>query len=143
MTVAADVLYAFVLPLVELTYKKASQSISYTLVLKMQLVLCFVASCFCLVGMLASGDFKELAREAREFKLGGSNYYYVARVFLGVYWDDLLCIVSRLWGSHQCSASVDRGFGCHFLQGEVSGGERCLSVSIPVGIRLLLLWTTV
>lgn len=58
MTVAADVLYAFVLPLVELTYKKASQSISYTLVLKTQLVLCFVASCFCLVGMLASGDFK-------------------------------------------------------------------------------------
>lgn len=58
MTVAAAVLYAFVLPLVELTYKKARQEISYTLVLEMQIVLCSVATCFCLVGMLADGDFK-------------------------------------------------------------------------------------
>ncbi|KAF8110243.1 hypothetical protein N665_0086s0080 [Sinapis alba] len=86
MTVAAAVLYAFVLPLVELTYKKASQRISYTLVLEMQLVLCFVATCFCLVGMLADGDFKELAREAREFKLGGSTYYYVVVVFTAIIW---------------------------------------------------------
>ncbi|KAG5396464.1 hypothetical protein IGI04_018278 [Brassica rapa subsp. trilocularis] len=81
MTVAAAVLYAFVLPLVELAYKKASQRISYTLVLEMQLVLCFVATCFCLVGMLADGDFKELGREAREFKLGGSKHYCVVVAF--------------------------------------------------------------
>ncbi|KAH0883143.1 hypothetical protein HID58_059239, partial [Brassica napus] len=86
MTVAAAVLYAFVLPLVELTYKKASQRISYTLVLEMQLVLCVVATCFCLVGMLADGDFKELRREAREFKLGGSKYYCVVVAFTAVIW---------------------------------------------------------
>ncbi|CAH8389292.1 unnamed protein product [Eruca vesicaria subsp. sativa] len=86
MTVAAAVLYAFVLPLVELTYKKASQRISYTLVLEMQLVLCFVATCFCLVGMVADGDFKELGREAREFKLGGSTYYCVVVVFTAIIW---------------------------------------------------------
>ncbi|KAG2327859.1 hypothetical protein Bca52824_010587 [Brassica carinata] len=86
MTVAAAVLYAFVLPLVELTYKKASQRISYTLVLEMQMVLCLVATCFCLVGMLADGDFKELAREAREFKLGGSTCYYIVVVFTAIIW---------------------------------------------------------
>ncbi|CAN6996316.1 unnamed protein product [Brassica rapa subsp. trilocularis] len=86
MTVAAAVLYAFVLPLVELAYKKASQRISYTLVLEMQLVLCFVATCFCLVGMLADGDFKELGREAREFKLGGSKHYCVVVAFTAVIW---------------------------------------------------------
>ncbi|CAF2073537.1 BnaC01g23190D [Brassica napus] len=87
MTLAAAILYAFVLPLVELTYKKARQRISYTLVLEMQLVLCFVATCFCLVGMLADGDFKELAREARDFKLGGSTtYYYVVVVFTAIIW---------------------------------------------------------
>ncbi|CAN7104089.1 unnamed protein product [Brassica rapa subsp. narinosa] len=86
MTVAAAVLYAFVLPLVELAYKKASQRISYTLVLEMQLVLCVVATCFCLVGMLADGDFKELGREAREFKLGGSKHYCVVVAFTAVIW---------------------------------------------------------
>ncbi|XP_033147677.1 purine permease 2 isoform X2 [Brassica rapa] len=97
MTVAAAVLYAFVLPLVELAYKKASQRISYTLVLEMQLVLCVVATCLCLVGMLADGDFKnqefdflftvqELGREAREFKLGGSKHYCLVVAFTAVIW---------------------------------------------------------
>lgn len=58
MTVGAALLYAFILPLVELAYKKSRQRISYTLVLEFQMVLCFVATCFCLVGMLAAGDFK-------------------------------------------------------------------------------------
>lgn len=32
------------------------------------------------------GDFKELAREPREFKLGGSTYYYVVVVFTAITW---------------------------------------------------------
>ncbi|CAA7037827.1 unnamed protein product [Microthlaspi erraticum] len=86
MTVAAAILYAFILPLVELTYKKARQEISYTLVLEIQLVLCLVATCVCLVGMLADGDFKVIAREARGFKLGGSSYYCVVVVFTAIIW---------------------------------------------------------
>ncbi|KFK31021.1 hypothetical protein AALP_AA6G057800 [Arabis alpina] len=93
MTLAASVLYAFVLPLVELTYKKARQEISYTLVLEMQIVLCSVATCFCLVGMLADGDFKVIANEAREFKLGGTRYYYVVVVFTAIIWQELLAIL--------------------------------------------------
>ncbi|XP_006410518.2 purine permease 2 [Eutrema salsugineum] len=86
MTVAAAILYAFILPLVELTYKKARQQISYTLVLEIQMVLCFVATCFCLVGMLADGDFKVIAKEARDFKHGGSSYYTVVVVFTAIIW---------------------------------------------------------
>ncbi|KAJ0259828.1 Purine permease 2 [Hirschfeldia incana] len=77
LTLAAAILYGFVLPLVELTYKKVSQRISYALVLEVQLVMCFSATVFCLVGVLADGGFKVIAREAREFKLGGSTSYYV------------------------------------------------------------------
>ncbi|KAF8108851.1 hypothetical protein N665_0104s0164 [Sinapis alba] len=86
LTFAAAILYAFVLPLVELTYKKVSQRISYTLVLEVQMVMCFSATCFCLVGMLANGGFKVIAREAREFKLGGSTYYCVVVAFTAIIW---------------------------------------------------------
>ncbi|XP_010413817.2 PREDICTED: purine permease 2-like [Camelina sativa] len=85
MTVGAALLYAFILPLVELSYKKSRQGVTYTLVLEFQMVLCFVATCFCLVGMLVAGDFKVIAREARDFKLGESLYYVVV-VFTAVIW---------------------------------------------------------
>ncbi|CAN1821154.1 Purine permease 3 [Linum perenne] len=52
MTVGAAVLYGFVLPAVEFTYKKADQSITYTLVLEMQMVISFFATSFNVVGMI-------------------------------------------------------------------------------------------
>ncbi|XP_021625197.1 purine permease 3 isoform X1 [Manihot esculenta] len=57
MTLGASVLYGFVLPLMELTYKKAKQTITYTLVMEMQMVLSFFASAFCAIGMLLHKDF--------------------------------------------------------------------------------------
>ena len=58
MTIAAAVLYAFILPLIELIYMKAKQAITYTLVLEMQMVVCFFATIFCTVGMLVNNDFQ-------------------------------------------------------------------------------------
>ncbi|KAF2320500.1 hypothetical protein GH714_027749 [Hevea brasiliensis] len=52
MTLGASALYGFVLPLIELTYKKAKQTITYTLVMEMQMVLSFFATAFCTIGML-------------------------------------------------------------------------------------------
>ncbi|MFQ6670358.1 hypothetical protein Gotur_035316 [Gossypium turneri] len=77
MTLAAAALYGFILPLVELTYKKAKQEISYALVMEIQLVMCLVATGFCTVGMLVNNDFKVIGREAREFELGETKYYVV------------------------------------------------------------------
>ncbi|KAL8043173.1 hypothetical protein ABFX02_09G101200 [Erythranthe guttata] len=71
LTVAAAALCGFILPAVELTYKKAKQAVSYTLVLEMQLVICVFATSFCTVGMLA------IAREARAYELGETKYYVV------------------------------------------------------------------
>ncbi|KAE9458890.1 hypothetical protein C3L33_09213, partial [Rhododendron williamsianum] len=95
MTVAASVLYGFVLPLIELTYKKARQAITYTLVLEIQLVMCFVATVFCTVGMVINKDFKvslslscrlsAIPREARDFGLGETTYYVVL-VCSGIAW---------------------------------------------------------
>ncbi|CAH8331479.1 unnamed protein product [Eruca vesicaria subsp. sativa] len=86
LTLGAAILYGFILPLVELSYKKISQRISYTLVLEVQMVMCLSATCFCLVGMLADGGFKVIEKEAGEFKLGGSTYYYVVVVFTAIIW---------------------------------------------------------
>ncbi|KAL0695571.1 hypothetical protein Bca4012_062751 [Brassica carinata] len=73
VTLTAAVLYAFILPFVELTYNKVRQEITFTLVLEMQMVMCIAASCFCIVGMLVEGDFKDIPREAREVKIGGRS----------------------------------------------------------------------
>nr|XP_027112813.1 purine permease 3-like [Coffea arabica] len=74
MTLGASALYGFVLPLMELTCKKAKQVITYSLVMEMQLVLSFFATAFCTA----------ITREAREFELGQSRYYatLVSNAFL-------------------------------------------------------------
>ncbi|PSR99847.1 Purine permease [Actinidia chinensis var. chinensis] len=77
ITLGAAVLYRFVLPLVELTYKKAKQAITYTLVLEIQLVMCFFATVVCTIGMAINNDFKAIPREAKEFGLGETKYYVV------------------------------------------------------------------
>ena len=58
LTVAAAALYGFVLPLVELTYNKAKQAITYTLVLEIQMVVSLFATIFCSIGMIINNDFK-------------------------------------------------------------------------------------
>ncbi|AAF98433.1 Similar to purine permease [Arabidopsis thaliana] len=85
ITVAAAVMYAFILPLVELAYQKAKQTMSYTLVLEFQLILCLLASIVSVIGMFIAGDFKALPKEAREFKLGEALFYVVA-VFSAIIW---------------------------------------------------------
>jgi len=57
-TVAASALYGFVLPSVELVYKKIKQPITYSLVMEFQFVMCMFATLFCVIGMIANNDFK-------------------------------------------------------------------------------------
>ena len=57
-TLGAAALYGFVLPLIELTYKKAKQAITYSLVMEVQIVMSLFATLFCTVGMLINKDFK-------------------------------------------------------------------------------------
>lgn len=58
LTLGAALLYGLVLPLVELTYRKAEQAITYTLVMEMQVVIGFFGTVLCLVGMIANKDFQ-------------------------------------------------------------------------------------
>ncbi|KAF2291600.1 hypothetical protein P3X46_028745 [Hevea brasiliensis] len=77
MTLGAAALYGLILPLVEWTYKKSKQEISYTLVLEIQLVMCLFATVVSTVGMLVNKDFKVIPIEARGFGLGEAKYYVI------------------------------------------------------------------
>ncbi|KAG8379947.1 hypothetical protein BUALT_Bualt07G0142600 [Buddleja alternifolia] len=77
MTVAAAAVFGFVLPMVQLMYMKAKQALTYTLVLQVQLVMCFSATAFCTVAMLINKDFQAIRREARAYELGETKYYLV------------------------------------------------------------------
>jgi len=58
MILAAAALYGLVLPLMELVYKRSKQRVTYSLVMEIQLVMCFFATFFCTLGMLINNDFK-------------------------------------------------------------------------------------
>ncbi|KAJ6794087.1 purine permease 1-like isoform X1 [Iris pallida] len=85
MTLGAAALYGLLLPLVELTYAKAKQKITYTLVMEMQLVMGFFATLFCTVAMLVNKDFQAIPREAKLFELGETTYYLLL-VFSAIMW---------------------------------------------------------
>ncbi|KAI3992900.1 hypothetical protein MKX01_034250 [Papaver californicum] len=77
ITIAASVFNGLMLPMVELMYMKSKQTITYSLVIELQMVISGFATLFCLVGMLANNDFKVIPREGREYGLGEINYYVV------------------------------------------------------------------
>jgi drug/metabolite transporter (DMT)-like permease len=61
LALGAAALYGLILPLVELTYKRAAgggRAVTYTLVMEMQVVMGFFATTFCTVGMIVNKDFQ-------------------------------------------------------------------------------------
>ncbi|KAL7099879.1 hypothetical protein ACP275_09G113600 [Erythranthe tilingii] len=85
MALSAAALYGFILPVVELMYKKAKQALTYTLIMEIQLVICFFATVFCTVGMLINNDFQAISREAKEYELGEMKYYLVV-IWSAIIW---------------------------------------------------------
>ncbi|PKI73562.1 hypothetical protein CRG98_006143 [Punica granatum] len=105
MTLAASGLYGFVLPLVEMGYKKTKQVLSYSLVLEYQLVMSFSTAAFCIVGMFINNDFKVIPREAKEFGLGESKYYMVL-ISSAIVWQ---CFFVGAMGVIFCASSLSSG----------------------------------
>ncbi|CAN6167268.1 unnamed protein product [Urochloa humidicola] len=61
LTLGAAVLYGVFMPLVEVAYKHAAgagRAVTYALVMEMQLLMGFVATVFCTVGMIVNKDFQ-------------------------------------------------------------------------------------
>ncbi|XP_020682919.1 purine permease 3-like [Dendrobium catenatum] len=77
LTLAAAVIYAIVLPLVELLYKHAKQEVTYALVIEMQFVIGLFATVVCAIGMVVNKDFQAISREGKHYGLGEVEYYLV------------------------------------------------------------------
>ncbi|GMI64885.1 purine permease 3 [Hibiscus trionum] len=105
MTVGAAALYGFILPLVELSYKKAKQEMRYAVVMEIQMVMCLFATGFSTIGMVVNNDFEAIPREAREFGLGETKYYVVV-VMSALIWQ---CFYLGVIGIIFCSSSLVSG----------------------------------
>ncbi|CAL0308045.1 unnamed protein product [Lupinus luteus] len=76
LTVVASALSGLMLPTIEFMYKR-TLSITYSLVMELQVVMALSATIICIVGMIVDNDFKVISREAHEFGLGETKYYVV------------------------------------------------------------------
>ncbi|CAN1302888.1 Purine permease 1 [Linum perenne] len=120
MTVGAAVLYGFVLPAVEFTYKKADQSITYTLVLEMQMVISFFATSFNVVGMI------EMPREAAKFELGGKVGYCLVLVAVALVWQ---CFFLGAVGVVSCGSSL---LSAVFIYNEQFGPQKAVALVLSL-----------
>ncbi|KAF3792381.1 Purine permease 3 [Nymphaea thermarum] len=139
LTLGAAMLYGMILPLVELTYRKAKQTITYTLVMEIQMVLSFSATAFCTVGMLVNNDFQVIKREGSEFGLGEVKYYLLL-VFTAIVWQ--LFFIGAV-GVVFCASSLFSGvlislllpvteiLAVFFLH-EKFGGEKAISLILSL-----------
>ncbi|XP_009603730.1 purine permease 3-like [Nicotiana tomentosiformis] len=105
MTLLAAALYGVILPCIELIYLKAKQAITATLVLEIQMVMCFAATAFCTVGMIINNDFQAISREAKQFNLGEARYYTVV-IWTAIIWQ---CFFVGVIGVIYCSSSLMSG----------------------------------
>ncbi|CAI0448509.1 unnamed protein product, partial [Linum tenue] len=105
MTVGAAVLYGFVLPAIELTYSKARQNVTYTLVMEMQMVMSLFATLFNVVGMIFHHEIQTMPKEASEFELGKVGYCMVL-IATALVWQ---CFFVGAVGVVSCGSSLLSG----------------------------------
>ncbi|XP_031280588.1 probable purine permease 11 [Pistacia vera] len=73
-TVGASALYSLYLSLLQLSFEKVIKRETFSVVLDMQVYPSFVATCGCVVGLFASGEWKGLSKEMKEFEEGKASY---------------------------------------------------------------------
>ncbi|CAN1189004.1 Purine permease 3 [Linum perenne] len=107
MTAGAAVLYGFVLPAIELTYKKAKQNVTYTLVMEMQLIISLFATLFNFFGMIVfSSELQGMGEEAAGFQMGGKVGYWFILICSAIVWQ---CFFIGAVGVLSCGSSLLSG----------------------------------
>lgn len=76
-TLGGAMLCGVSLPMIELSYRKAEQVVTSSVVIQFQVIFSFSATVFCLIGMAINKDFQAIPREAKAFELGEVKYYVV------------------------------------------------------------------
>lgn len=73
-TLGASATYSLYLSLVQLSFQKVFKKETFSSVLNMQIHPSFVATCGCVLGLFASGEWKSLGKEMKEYKEGEVSY---------------------------------------------------------------------
>ncbi|KAM7255907.1 hypothetical protein ACFE04_011648 [Oxalis oulophora] len=73
-TLGASATYSLSLSLVQLTFEKVIKRETFIVVLNMQIYSSFVATCGCVVGLFASGEWSSLTKEMNEYEQGSVSY---------------------------------------------------------------------
>ncbi|CAO2826088.1 unnamed protein product [Amaranthus hypochondriacus] len=76
-TIGASATYSLILSLTQYSFEKVIKDESFNTVVCMQLYPSFVSSCACVVGLFASGEWKTINMEMRDFKLGRAPYVMI------------------------------------------------------------------
>ncbi|ESQ29641.1 hypothetical protein EUTSA_v10023510mg [Eutrema salsugineum] len=121
LTFSASVAFSLSLCLFQLGFEKLMVKTKrygnkkvFRMVLEMQICVSFVASVICLIGLFASGEFKELKGESERFKKG-KTYYVLSLVGLALSWQvwavgliGLVLYVSGVFGDvvHMCTSPL-------------------------------------
>ncbi|CAI9095524.1 OLC1v1031499C1 [Oldenlandia corymbosa var. corymbosa] len=74
-TVGASAMYSLQLSLIELSFKKVIKRETFDAILDMQIWPSFVASCICVVGLFASGEWKKLPKELEGYEKSSLSYF--------------------------------------------------------------------
>lgn len=111
-TVGASAIYSLLLSLMQLSFQKVLKRQSFGVVLDMQIYTSFVATCICIVGLFASGEWKTLSGEMQGFHKGEVSYVMVL-VWTAVSWQvcsvgvvGLIYVVSSLFSNVISTASL-------------------------------------
>jgi drug/metabolite transporter (DMT)-like permease len=73
-TLGASATFSLYLSLVQLSFQRVIKTETFSAVLNMQIYPSFVATCACVVGLFASGDWKVLEKEMKEYEKGKISY---------------------------------------------------------------------
>ncbi|KAJ9707115.1 hypothetical protein PVL29_002210 [Vitis rotundifolia] len=84
-TLGASATYSLYLSLVQLSFQKVIKRETFDVVLEMQVYPSFVATCACVVGLFASGEWSGLSEEMKEYE-DGKISYLMTLIWTAVTW---------------------------------------------------------
>ncbi|GAV64931.1 TPT domain-containing protein [Cephalotus follicularis] len=84
-TILASAGYGFVLSLTQLCFQKVLKRETFSVVMDMIIYPCLVSTFAVLVGLFASGEWKDLNREMNEFKTGKVSYLMIL-IWISISW---------------------------------------------------------
>jgi len=84
-TIGASATFSLYLSLVQLAFEKVIKRETFTAVLDMQIYPSLVATCACVVGLFASGEWKSLEKESKDYEKGRVSYI-MTLLWIAVTW---------------------------------------------------------